>query len=184
MAGRRHSNTQYRTYGSAAYAPAYEGSAVRVPQPGEDIRYAPRPRQRPKERALTRTQVQVREAGAVAPFAVVGFLAVGIFAALLLYSYAQFAVLNDRVITARGTLTSLQTEYSTLSAQYEQAFDGARIQSAVGDTMVQPSPEQVVYLDLSEPDAVTVYQRADAHGLAGAAEKVKSLLAGLIEYFR
>ena len=50
--------------------------------------------------------------------------------------------------------------------------------------MVQPSPEQVVYLDLSEPDAVTVYQKADAHGLAGAAEKAKSLLAGLIEYFR
>lgn len=184
MAGRRHSNTPYRTYGSAAYAPAYEGSAVRAPQPGEDVRYAPRPRQRPNERALTRTQVQVREAGAVAPFAVVGFLAVGVFAALLLYSYAQFAVLNDQVITARGTLTSLQTEYSTLSAQYEQAFDGARIQSAVGDTMVQPSPEQVVYLDLSEPDAVTVYQKADAHGLAGAAEKAKSLLAGLIEYFR
>ena len=67
MAGRRHSNTQYRTYGSAAYAPAYEGSAVRVPQPGEDVRYAPRPRQRPKERALTRTRVQVREVGRLPP---------------------------------------------------------------------------------------------------------------------
>ena len=184
MAARRHSNSQYRTYGSVAYAPAYDGSAVRAPQPGEDVRYAPRPRQRPDERALTRTQVHVREAGAVAPFAVIGFLAVGVFAVLLLYSYAQFAVLNDQVITARGNLTSLQSEYSTLSAQYEQAFDVERIESVVGDTMVQPSQDQVVYLDLSEPDAVTVYQKTDARGLTGVVEQAKKLLAGVIEYFR
>lgn len=184
MAERRHSNTQYRIYGSVAYAPAYDGSAVRVPREREDVRYAPRPRENTRERALTRTQVQVRQAGAVAPFAVIGFLAVGVFAALLLYSHAQFAVLNDQVITARGELTDLQSEYSTLSAQYERAFDMERIQGAVGDTMAQPTQDQVVYLDLSEPDAVTVYRQSGADGLAGAAEMVKGFLANVIEYFR
>ena len=184
MAERRRASTQYHTYGSVAYAPAYDGSAVRVPRREEDVRYAPRPRHQEHERALTRTQVQVRPAGAVAPFAVIGFLAVGVFAALLLYSYAQFAVINDRVISARGDLTSLQTEYATLSAQYEQAFDVQRIQDTVGDEMVRPSQDQVVYLDLSEPDAVTVYQQSGSHGLSGALEKLGALVNNVIEYFR
>ncbi len=44
------------------------------------------PRRAPatRERALTRTKVQAREAGQASVFAVIGFLAVGVFAALLL----------------------------------------------------------------------------------------------------
>lgn len=184
MAERRRASTQYHTYGSVAYAPAYDGSAVRVPRREEDVRYAPRPRHQEQERALTRTQAQVRPAGAVAPFAVIGFLAVGIFAALLLYSYAQFAVINDRVVTARGDLNSLQTEYAALSAQYEQAFDVQHIQDTVGDEMVRPSQDQVVYLDLSEPDAVTVYQQSGSGGLTGLLAKLGALAGDVIEYFR
>ena len=77
MASRRRSNrASYRTYGNVAYAPAYDGSAVRVPKREE---LPPQPKVRPKERkrALTRTRVQVREAGEVSLFAVIGFA--GIF---------------------------------------------------------------------------------------------------------
>ena len=85
MATRRRSQlSSYRTYGSVAYAPAYDGTAVRAPRREEVLR--PKPRVRPRERVLTRTQVQVREAGQASVFAVIGFLAVGVFAALLLLS--------------------------------------------------------------------------------------------------
>ena len=66
---------------------------------------SPKPRVRPRERVLTRTQVQVREAGQASVFAVIGFLAVGVFAALLLLSYTQYAVLTDQVVTLRSELT-------------------------------------------------------------------------------
>ena len=69
----------YRTPGSVAYAPTYDRNAVRAP--GREQVAQPKPRVRPKEKALTRTRVQVREAGQVSPFAVVGFLLVGVFAA-------------------------------------------------------------------------------------------------------
>ena len=62
---RRRSTTTYNTYGSVAYAPAYDGSAVRVPRRQEEVyQPAPRPRQRPqvRKRALVRTQAQVRQA--------------------------------------------------------------------------------------------------------------------------
>ena len=77
MASRHRSNStsSYRTYGSVAYAPAYDGSAIRAP--GRESTLQPRPKARPRtrEQALTRTKVQVREAGEVSPFAVIGFAA-------------------------------------------------------------------------------------------------------------
>ena len=86
MASRRRETTQYNTYGSVAYAPAYEGGAIRIPRREEEQHRRPQPKQREhvRRRELTRTQVQVRQAGQVAPFAVIGFLAVAAFAALLL----------------------------------------------------------------------------------------------------
>ena len=103
----------------------------------------------------------------------IGFLAVGVFAALLLLSYTQYAVLTDQVVTLRSELTTLQTENATLSAEYEKVFDMERIQAAVGDTMIRPTGDQVEYIDLCEPDSVVVYGQEDAKtGIPG-------LLAGL-----
>ena len=178
MATRRRSQlSSYRTYGSVAYAPAYDGTAVRAPRREEVLR--PKPRVRPRERVLTRTQVQVREAGQASVFAVIGFLAVGVFAALLLLSY------TDQVVTLRSELTTLQTENATLSAEYEKVFDMERIQAAVGDTMIRPTGDQVEYIDLSEPDSVVVYGQEDAKtGIPGLLAGLEEIISSLIEYFR
>ena len=166
-----------------AYAPAYDGTAVRAPRREEVLR--PKPRVRPRERVLTRTQVQVREAGQASVFAVIGFLAVGVFAALLLLSYTQYAVLTDQVVTLRSELTTLQTENATLSAEYEKVFDMERIQAAVGDTMIRPTGDQVEYIDLSEPDSVVVYGQEDAKtGIPGLLAGLEEIISSLIEYFR
>lgn len=180
---RRSANSTYRTYGSVAYAPAYDGSAVRAP--GQEQVLQPKPRVRPKEKALTRTQVQVREAGQVAPFAVIGFVLVGVFAALLLLSYTQYVVVADEVVSLRSELSSLQTEHATLSAQYEQVFDLERIQTAVGATMARPTAGQIEYIDLSEPDSVELYNgNGGASGLAGVLAGIKDVICGAVEYFR
>lgn len=184
MASRHRTNAApYRTYGSVAYAPVYEGGAVRTPQQGEAAR--PRPRVRTRERALTRTKVQVREAGEVSIFAVVGFLAVGVLAALLIWSYAQFTMANDQLIATRNTLNDLQDEHIILAAQYEKVFDMARIQEAVGDTMVRPISDQVVYLDLSEPDNVVLYGEGErVPGLAGLWNGIQEIAGKFFAYFR
>lgn len=123
--------------------------------------------------------------GEVSPFAVIGFAAVGVFAALLMFSYAQFVVANDAVVTLRNDLKTLQAENVTLSARYEQVFDMERIQAAVGDTMVRPTEEQIVYLDLSEPDSVVLYgEEETASGVRGALQGLKNIVRELTEYFR
>ena len=40
---RRRNTTTYSTYGSVAYAPAYDGSAVRAPRREEELQRAPAP---------------------------------------------------------------------------------------------------------------------------------------------
>ena len=185
MASRHRSNStsSYRTYGSVAYAPAYDGSAIRAP--GRESTHQPRPKARPRTREQALTCTLVREAGEVSPFAVIGFAAVGVFAALLIFSYAQFVMANDAVVTLRNDLKTLQAENVTLSARYEQVFDMERIQAAVGDTMVRPTEEQIVYLDLSEPDSVVLYgEEETASGIQGALQGFKNIVHELTEYFR
>ena len=186
MATRRRFTTRYDSYGSVAYAPVYEGNAVRAPRREEEYQPSPQPRRREQtyRRAVERTQVEVRQAGAVAPFAVIGFLAVAIFAALLLVSHAQNTVLNAEIVELRGQLTTLEAEHAKLSAQYEQVFDMEKIQAAVGDTMVRPVSSQAVYLDLSEPDTVVVYDNLKDNKLFSAIAGVGETLGDLIEYFR
>ena len=186
MASRhRSSRPSYNTYGSVAYAPAYDGSAVRAPGREETLQPQPRVRPRERERTLTRTRVQVREAGEVSPFAVIGFLAVGVFAALLLWSYAQYVVASDQLVTMRSELSQLQEENVLLSAQYEKVFDMERIQAAVGDTMVRPTSGQIVYLDLSEPDNVVLRgQEETAQGPMGLLKGLEDIFGDLFAYFR
>ena len=186
MATRRRFTTRYDSYGSVAYAPVYEGNAVRAPRREEEYQPSPQPRRREQtyRRPVERTQVEVRQAGAVAPFAVVGFLAVAIFAALLLVSHAQSTVLNAEVVELRSQLSVLEAEHAKLSAQYEQVFDMDKIQAAVGETMIRPTNSQAVYLDLSEPDTVVVYDNLKNHKLLGVVAAAGETLGELIEYFR
>ena len=92
-----------------------------------------------------------------------------------------FAYENDKTLTQ---LTTLEAEHAKLSAQYEQVFDMEKIQAAVGDTMVRPVGGQAVYLDLSEPDTVVVYDNLKDNKLMDALSGVGRTLGDLIEYFR
>ncbi len=187
MRRRSRKNTmKYESYGNVAYAPEMEGGAVAAPRPEESI---PLPRRRVRERtqprALTRAQVQVREAGVVAPFGVVGFLVAAAFAVMLVFSYAQQIQLATQVSSLQSEYSAVVVENASLSAQYERLFDIASIEAAVAGTMIRPSAEQVVYLDLSQPDVVNNFgtdQRVD--GVAGLISGVREIITDMQEYFQ
>ena len=177
-------SSRYSRYDRVPYD-AYDGSAARQLQREEVIQ--PRPMVRPRERTVARPRVRVRQAGKVSPFAVVGFLAVGVFAVLLLFSYVQLTMISEQVVHLKGEMTTLQTEEAKLRAQYELAYDLGTIEEGVTATgaMVKPQNGQVVYVDLSEPDTVTFFdENAPASGLEGAMESVKSIAREIVEYFR
>ncbi len=166
-AQRRSRRFEYEVRGNVAYDPAWEGGAIAAPAPEQQEILQPRPHVSPRERILARPRVQVRPAGAVAPFAVVGFLAVGVLAVLLLMSCVRLAVVNAESAQLRSELTQLEKQESELQAQYELAYDLRAIEQMLtaDGTMVKPSANQMVVLDLSEPDNVVVYDQSEGANL-------------------
>ena len=163
---------------------AYDGSAARQLKGAEVLQ--PRPMVRPKERVVARPRVRVREAGAVSPFAVAGFLAIGVFLVLLLFSYVNLMTVSQQVIDLQGEMTQLRTEEAKLRAQYELAYDLEGIEESMtaSGAMVKPQNGQTIYVDLSEPDSVVLFSQEEATpGTAGFVDTVKSIVEEIVAYF-
>lgn len=184
-AGKRRRNP-YATYGNVAYAPGYDGSAVRA-LPREEVA-APRPKARPRRQAqaLTRPRVRVREQEQVSVFAVVGFLAVAVFAALVVFSYVRLTVAGNETVQLREEISDLQDQQAKLLAQYELAYDANSIEEQLlsEGTMVRPQSGQIFVLDLSEPDSVVLYQEEKTEGLAGLFSGLEQIISSVLEYFQ
>lgn len=177
-------NSRYDTYARVGYG-AYDGSAARALEREEVLQ--PRPQVRPRERALSRPKVQVREAGKVSVFAVAGFLAVGVFAVLLLMTCAQLTALSEDVVGMKSQMELLKTEEAQLRAQYELAYDLNGIETAVtaNGAMVKAQSSQIFYVDLSEPDSVVFFREEEAApGVKGALDSLRSVWGNVVEYFR
>ncbi len=163
---------------------AYDGSAVRQLEREEVLQ--PRPQVRPRKRALTRPKIQVREAGKVSVFAVTGFLAVGVFAVLLLMTYVELTVISEEVVQMKNQLETLKSEEAQLKAQYELAYDLSSIEESMvaSGVMVKPQRSQILYVDLSEPDKVTYFQQEETlAGVKGAWDSFRTVWGNVVEYF-
>ena len=177
--------TRYRTYGSVAYQPEFEQSAAparrSAQRPRREEEQVRRPRVQPRTQTVARPSVEVRQQSAVAPFAIVGFIAVALCALMLVMTSAQLAMVNDETVELRATLAELQDEEKTLLAQYELAFDMAAIEDLFTSdgSMVRASSGQTVYLDLSQGDNVVYYEAAQS-GLSGLVRQVEQFLADLL----
>lgn len=171
-----------------AYAPSYDGTSARVLEGAQvgRTRARERAKARTQEKVITRPQVEVREAGAVSPFAVLGFLAVGVVAFFLVLSCAQLTAVSDEVITLENQLASLKTEEVTLLTQYELAYDlrGTEFMLTDDSTMAEPRADQIIYVDLSSPDTVTYFVEADAQGVEGVVDGILDMGGQVVEYFR
>ena len=147
---------RYSSYDSMAYAPAFE-TGFGFPDEGVVVQ----PRVLPREHAVARPKVELRPAGQVSIFAVLGFLAVAAFAVLVLMSYVKLNAISDEVVNLRSEYTQLKNEESRLLAQYELAFDLKSIEAAVtaDGRMVKPQNSQVYYMDLSGNDSVEIFEQ-------------------------
>ena len=181
MAEAKRKSTRYEVYGNVAYDPVWEGGAVAAPAPERQEVLRPRPNVRPKERTLARPRVQVREAGKVSLFAVVGFFSIAVMAVLLLMCCVRLTVLADESVQLRNQLNQLQAEESDLLARCELAYDLQAIEAELlaSGTMVRPTSDQMVVLDLSEPDNVVVYDQSEATN-GGVIGEVKDFLSDLV----
>ena len=192
---RRPAQRKSSTYGNVAYKLDYYSDVVAVPQP----RVAPMPRTAPKAqpkadpqvttrvRERSRVRVTTRQQQAVAPFAIIGFLAAAAIAVVLLLGNIQLNSIYADNVKLQKQLTTLETEHADLTAQFELKFDQAKLEAAVAadGTLAKPNSNQSVYIDLSEPDNAVVYgSEKQSTGVDGFFKTVGDLFSSVVEYFR
>ncbi len=169
--------------GNAAYDLSYVGGVgggERVGQPDPLAR--PRTRTKSKSRSRTHTKLRVRKQQRVSPMAVAGFLAVAALAIVVLFSYANLMAVSDRVVHLQNDLDELEEQEEILKAKYERTFDLNAIEeefTALG-AMAKPRADQVVYIDMSEPDNAQVIQDEGQ----SASDSVKNFFTMAVEYFK
>ena len=143
----------------------------------------PQPRTQVRRRIVE--QVRHREQIHVSPVIILGFMILAGLVITLLMSYAQLATISHHIVREQKRLTSLQEEHVKLVAKYERTFDLAAIKEAAESAgMAKPSASQIYYVDLSEPDNVVLYDRANTGTLARVATAMGEDAAAVVEYFK
>lgn len=164
MAGTK-KRSSYDPYRNLGYS--YDGSAARVlEEEVQNPRPHVKPRPRPRNYDVARPTAVTREAGEVSPFAVLGFATVILLAVMILMNYVTLTTVSSEVVALNNQMNQLKTEETTLLARYELAYDLGAIENAVtsGGTMSRPQPGQIVYVDLTEPDSVVLYEPSQESG--------------------
>lgn len=166
----------YTMNGAAAYdVYAYEQTAA---QPLE------LPQGLPEELPQSREVVRVRAKAAVAPFTIVGLIAVACLFVMVIFGYVQLFEASSRVNSLETQLSNLQDDQMLLRARYEERIDLDEIAARAGEIgLSRPMPEQIVYVNLSGSDRAEIF-RVEKTGLfeevyGAMEESVTSLIAYL-----
>ena len=181
MAEKRPRYRNTRPNYSTGYLPEYDGNAARRLERWEEE--APKRRSKTRHRSARKmVQMEVRQAGKFAPFAVAGMFAVCLLAVLMLNQYATLVAVNDSVVSLRFELTTLQGAEAKLLTQYELAYDLQSIETqflASGE-MIKPQSNQIQTIELTEPDAVEFYQESNSGGFF---KGIQDIFSAIGSYF-
>ena len=186
----RYSNRNIPYRGNAAYDLSYVGNAAAEEWiPGRVSHPAPlvRPKEQPRTRTKSKTKLRVRTQQKVSPFAIVGFLAVAAFAVVVLLSYVRLLEVSDNVVRMKSQIEELEKKEEILTAQYESTFDLNSIEEQFisSGTMSKPRTDQVVYIDMSEPDhAQIIDEETDGDRIKSTADSIQEFFAMAVEYFK
>ena len=122
---------------------------------------------------------------ALAPFTVVGMLAVACLLVLVVFGYVQLFEATSEVSKLENQLSALQSQQTQLQSRYEARIDLDAIETEAGDLgLTKPSQEQIVYLDLSGADRAEIYQEEKTSVFSEIVSAMEQSVSGLIAYLR
>lgn len=167
-------------YGSLAYDLERELRERELGHAGEAQREVSQPKAR--EAALPKTAVRERQR--VSALSVLGFMAVGAMAVLVLLGNVALTALSADVAELKTQISALDTDYVTLSAQYQQIYDLSSVKEAAEAAgMAKPRASQVFYVDLSGGDSAVAYQKQEPSVFGKAAAALSDGVRAVMEYF-
>ena len=161
--------------GSAAYQiyPDYQGTAA------PEIEH----QGLPEERQLPQKKKRVKAKTVVAPFAVVGLLAVTCMLILVVFGYVQLYEASEQVSTLQSELSQLQEEQVVLESLYEEGIDLTYIEERAAELGFSlPTADQTVYLNLTGDDQAEIYQSENTNIFQRIIQAIERSASGLVEY--
>lgn len=166
----------YTMNGAAAYDMyAYQQMSA---QPAE------MPQGLPDEVAQPRQETRVHAKTSVAPFTIVGLIAVACLFIMVIFGYVQLFEATSRVSGLETKLAGMQGEQTLLRARYEERIDLNEIETRAKEIgLSKPMPEQIIYVNLSGSDRAEIFpaDRTSVFGeiFSAMEESVTSLIAYL-----
>ena len=164
--------------------PYLHSTAVPKPQSRElpEERPAIRERQLPQKAVRTKPQVHPVSSG----FTIVGLLTAAFLIMLVISGYVQLYEATSEVADLNAELGAVQQEQATLQSQYESKIDLDYVEQVAMTQlgMLQPAPNQVVYLDLCEPDHAEIVKTEDTEHSTNIFSALRDGVTGMIGYFR
>ena len=138
----------------------------------------------PEEIVQPRQETRVHAKTSVAPFAIIGMIAVACLFVMVIFGYVQLFEASSRVSNLETELAALQSEQTLLRARYEDRIDLAEVEMRAKELgLSKPMPEQIVYVNLSGSDRAEIFpaNKTNLFGeIIGAVEEsVTSLIAYL-----
>ena len=161
---------QYQTNGAAAYDAYRQTLPQQLP---EEVRS---PARRPK--------VKVKAKTTIAPFALIGSVAVILLLAMVIHGYVQLYEVTSRVGDLNDQYTVVERENNKLRSAYESQIDLGLIEIKAKQLgMKQPSSSQTVYVNVSGVDRAEILQTPHQNLLVDTWNAIKESFTGILEYF-
>ncbi len=165
-----------------AFAPYMTSTAVPKRMP----RQLPEERLHPERRPAVRQRTQPRQRPAISVFNLVATLAAAFLVVLVITGYVQLFEATSEVADLTDELEAVQATQATLLSQYESKIDLNYVEEVATTElgMMQPAANQVVYLDLCEPDHAEILTVEEQQQRTTIFTALWDSIRGVIGYFR
>lgn len=183
MAARTEERVRRKNPAVQSAVPYLTSTAVPKPQRRELPEERPVVRERKPQKAIrTKPQMHPISSG----FTVVGLLTAAFLIILVISGYVQLYEATSEVADLNDELETVQQEQATLQSQYESKIDLDYVEQVATTQlgMLQPAPNQVVYLDLCEPDHAEIVKAEQTERSANIFSALRDGVTGMIGYFR
>ena len=184
MTARTEERIRRRNQAVQSAAPYLTSTAVPKPQHRELPEERPAVRERPPHQKAIQAKPQIHPISS--GFTVVGLLTAAFLIMLVISGYVQLYEATSEVADLNDELEAVQQEQATLQSQYESKIDLDYVEQVATTQlgMLQPAPNQVVYLDLCEPDHAEIVKTEQTEHSANIFSALRDGVTGMIGYFR
>jgi len=141
----------------------------------------PRPIAKPHERAKTEAKAKARPV--VSATTIIGFIMVAVLMFCVVLNYMRVYELSLEISSLQTEYNELRSQTAVLKVQSEKKLNDNRIAELAEEMgMTRPGKEQIIYIDMSQPDKGIVLAAPEAK--TDFLNGIKTFIFAAIDFFK